>query len=88
MDRRSIFKIMAAATAVVPLLARKSAAADEKKSHRLVLHVDQNDPAIMKLRSAMPATPMNYTRSTASRSRSKSSATARVFTCCATTPRR
>jgi intracellular sulfur oxidation DsrE/DsrF family protein len=48
MDRRSIFKIMAAATAVVPLLGRQSAAADEKTTHRLVIHVDQNDPAIMK----------------------------------------
>lgn len=49
MDRRSIFKVVAAAAAVVPLLARKSAAADDKNTHRLAIHVDQNDPAVMKL---------------------------------------
>ncbi len=49
MDRRSIFRVMAATVAAVPLLARKSAAADDKKVHRLVLHVDRNDPGVMKL---------------------------------------
>ena len=49
MDRRSIFKVTVAALAAAPLFARKAAAADEKKNHKLALHVDQNDPAVMRL---------------------------------------
>jgi len=49
MDRRSIFKVSLAALAAVPLLGRKAAAAGEKKTHKLAVHVDQNDPAVMRL---------------------------------------
>ena len=49
MNRRWIFKVLAAALVTVPLVNRKAAAAGEKKAHRLALHVDQNDVDIMKL---------------------------------------
>ena len=49
MDRRSIFKISVAALAAAPLFGRKAAAAVEKKQHKLAIHVDQNDPAVMRL---------------------------------------
>ena len=49
MDRRSIFKVSVAALAAAPLFGRKAAAAVEKKQHKLVVHVDQNDPAVMRL---------------------------------------
>ena len=48
MDRRSIFKVAMAAMAAVPIIGRK-AAAEDKKQHKLTLHVDQNDPAVMRL---------------------------------------
>jgi intracellular sulfur oxidation DsrE/DsrF family protein len=47
MDRRSIFGVLAAALASAPLL--RHAAAAETKVHRLAIHVDQNDPDVMKL---------------------------------------
>jgi uncharacterized protein len=50
MDRRSIFKVAMVAMAAAPLLGRKAAAAEgNKKTHKLTLHVDQNDPAVMRL---------------------------------------
>jgi intracellular sulfur oxidation DsrE/DsrF family protein len=49
MDRRSIFKVSLAALAAVPLFGRKAEAAGEKKTHKLAVHVDQNDPAVMRL---------------------------------------
>jgi hypothetical protein len=49
MDRRSIFRAGVAALAAAPLFGRKVAAATEKKQHKLVVHVDQNDPAVMRL---------------------------------------
>jgi len=49
MDRRSIFKIGAAGLAIVPLFGRKVRAAVETKQHKLAVHVDQNDPAVMRL---------------------------------------
>ena len=49
MNRRWIFKVLAAAAVAVPLLDRQAGAADEKKTHRLALHVDQNDADVMKL---------------------------------------
>ena len=53
MQRRSILALFTGAALSLPLL-RRSAAAQEKpaggkKLHRLALHVDQNDPEIMKL---------------------------------------
>jgi len=48
MHRRSIFRAGLAVLAVAPLLDRK-AAASEKKQHKLAIHVDQNDPAVMRL---------------------------------------
>ena len=48
MDRRSIFKVSVAALAVAPLFGRKAVAAVEKKQHKLAIHVDQNDPAVMR----------------------------------------
>ncbi len=49
MNRRWIFKVLAAAAVAVPLADRRAAAAGEKKAHRLALHVDQNDADVMKL---------------------------------------
>jgi uncharacterized protein len=49
MNRRSIFSAGLAAMAVVPLFSRKAAAAPEKKQHKLAIHVDQNDAAVMRL---------------------------------------
>jgi uncharacterized protein len=50
MDRRRIFKAMAAALLAVPFVNRKAAAAeDAKKTHKLAIHVDQNDVDVMKL---------------------------------------
>ena len=49
MDRRSIFRASIAALAAAPLFGRKAVAAVEKKQHKLVLHVDQNDAAVMRL---------------------------------------
>ena len=49
MDRRSIFRAGVAALAVAPLFGRKAAAATEKKQHKLAIHVDQNDLAVMRL---------------------------------------
>jgi intracellular sulfur oxidation DsrE/DsrF family protein len=49
MDRRSIFTATVAALAVTPLLGRTAAAANEKKQHKIAIHVDQNDPAVMRL---------------------------------------
>jgi len=49
MDRRWIFKVLAAGLVTAPLLNRKAQAAGEKKAHRLALHVDQNDVDVMKL---------------------------------------
>jgi intracellular sulfur oxidation DsrE/DsrF family protein len=48
MNRRTILGAVAAALALAPM-ALQSAMADEKKPHRLALHVDQNDPAVMNL---------------------------------------
>ena len=47
MDRRSIFGVLAAALASAPLI--RQAAAAEAKVHRLAIHVDQKDPAVMNL---------------------------------------
>jgi intracellular sulfur oxidation DsrE/DsrF family protein len=51
MDRRGIFKVMAASLLAAPFAARKAAAAgeNEKRTHKLVIHVDQNDADVMKL---------------------------------------
>jgi intracellular sulfur oxidation DsrE/DsrF family protein len=49
LDRRSIFRAGLAGLAVVPLLGRKAAAAPERKQHKLAIHVDQNDPGVMRL---------------------------------------
>jgi intracellular sulfur oxidation DsrE/DsrF family protein len=47
MDRRSTFGVLAAALASAPLI--RQAAAAEAKVHRLAIHVDQKDPAVMNL---------------------------------------
>jgi intracellular sulfur oxidation DsrE/DsrF family protein len=50
MDRRWIFKLMAATVVAAPFAGRKAAAAEgDKKTHKLALHVDQNDADVMKL---------------------------------------
>jgi hypothetical protein len=49
MDRRWIFKVMAAAVLAVPFANRKAAAEGGKKAHKLAIHVDQNDAEVMKL---------------------------------------
>lgn len=50
MDRRQIFSAMAATLLAAPVASREAGAAEEeKKTHRLAIHVDQNDADIMKL---------------------------------------
>lgn len=54
MNRRSIVTFLTAVLVTAPLAGRKAAAAEEKgaaatKTHRLALHVDQNDADIMRL---------------------------------------
>ena len=50
MDRRGIFKVMAATLLAVPFVNRKAAAAEGgRKAHKLAIHVDQNDADVMKL---------------------------------------
>lgn len=50
MDRRQIFSAMAATLLAAPVASRGAAAAEEeKKTHRLAIHVDQNDADVMKL---------------------------------------
>jgi hypothetical protein len=49
MNRRNIFAIFGAVAATVPLAIRKAAAEGEKKVHRVAIHVDQNDPAVMNV---------------------------------------
>lgn len=49
MNRRSIFSAGLTALALVPLFGRKVAAAPEKRQHKLAIHVDQNDAAVMRL---------------------------------------
>jgi uncharacterized protein len=49
MDRRGIFKVMAATFLAAPFAARTAAAQTEKRAHKLVIHVDQNDADVMKL---------------------------------------
>jgi intracellular sulfur oxidation DsrE/DsrF family protein len=49
MNRRWIFKLLAATAATAPLVGQRAVAADARKTHRLALHVDQNDANVMKL---------------------------------------
>jgi intracellular sulfur oxidation DsrE/DsrF family protein len=49
MDRRGIFKMLAATLAAVPFVSRGAAAEGDKKTHKLAIHVDQNDVDVMKL---------------------------------------
>ena len=50
MNRRGIFRAMAATLLAAPFAARKAVAVEgEKKTHRLAIHVDQNDVDVMKL---------------------------------------
>src|ERR1700682_5886640 len=50
MDRRGIFRVMAATLLAVPFVSRKAVAAEGgKKAHKLAIHVDQNDADVMKL---------------------------------------
>jgi intracellular sulfur oxidation DsrE/DsrF family protein len=48
MNRRTIVKLWAAGLMAVPFGIGKAAAA-EAKTHKVALHVDQNDPEVMKL---------------------------------------
>ena len=52
MDRRWILRVLGAATVALPIVDRQASAAFEKspeKNHKLALHVDVNDPEVMKL---------------------------------------
>jgi intracellular sulfur oxidation DsrE/DsrF family protein len=50
MNRRWIFKVLAATVLAAPFASRKAAAAaGDKKTHKLAIHVDQNDADVMKL---------------------------------------
>jgi intracellular sulfur oxidation DsrE/DsrF family protein len=44
-----MFKLIAAAAVIVPAAGKKAAAAPAPKLHKLALHVDRNDPDVMKL---------------------------------------
>jgi uncharacterized protein len=48
MNRRWIFRMLTGAAAMVPLAGRRAAAEGEGKTHRLVLHVGENDAGAMK----------------------------------------
>jgi uncharacterized protein len=49
MNRRWIFKVLAATAVTLPLASRKTGAATDAKTHRLALHVDRNDAETMKV---------------------------------------
>ena len=52
MDRRWIVRVLGAAAVTLPFANRQAAAAYEKspeKNHKLAIHVDVNDPEVMKL---------------------------------------
>jgi intracellular sulfur oxidation DsrE/DsrF family protein len=49
MDRREIFSAMAATLLAAPVASRSAAAEEAKKTHRLAIHVDQNDADVMRL---------------------------------------
>jgi intracellular sulfur oxidation DsrE/DsrF family protein len=49
MNRRNIFTSLGAVFAASPFAVRAAAAADEKKRHRVAIHVDENNPAVMNL---------------------------------------
>ena len=52
MDRRWILRVLGATAVAVPVLDRQAASAIEKspeKNHKLAIHVDVNDPEVMKL---------------------------------------
>jgi len=49
MNRRNIFTALGAVFTAAPVAANAAAAAREKKRHRVAIHVDQNDPAVMNL---------------------------------------
>ena len=56
--------------------------------HRLVIHVDVNDPAVIRISlSTTSATSFSTTATSVKRSRSKSSLTGQDCTCCETIPR-
>ena len=89
MDRRWLVKVFSAGLVTFPFVER--AAAYEKSSekhHKLAIHVDVNDPEVMKLALTTRATPSSSIPRRARMSRSRLSPTARACTCCATTPRR
>ena len=51
MDRRWLVKVFSAGLVTLPLLDRQAAAYEKssEKHHKLALHVDVNDPEVMKL---------------------------------------
>jgi len=49
MNRRGTLAALAGLFATLPVLQRGAAAAEAKTAHRLALHVDQNDAAVMSL---------------------------------------
>jgi uncharacterized protein len=51
MDRRWILRVFGAAAMALPLVNRKAAAYEKstEKNHKLAIHVDVNDPEVMKL---------------------------------------
>jgi uncharacterized protein len=48
MNRRWIFRMLAGAAVILPA-AKSAAIAGEKRTHRLAMHIDQNDAEVMKL---------------------------------------
>lgn len=48
MDRRWMFRVLTGAAVMVPLAGRRAAAEGESKTHRLALHVSDNDADAMK----------------------------------------
>lgn len=48
-NRRNIFIALGAVFAAAPVAVKAAPASGEKKRHRVAIHVDQNDPAVMNL---------------------------------------
>lgn len=49
MERRGILGLLAAALAAIPAFGREAAAATERRTHLLAIHVDRGDPAVMNM---------------------------------------
>jgi hypothetical protein len=88
MNRRGTLAALAGLFATLPVLQRGAAAADAKTAHRLALHVDQNDAAVMSLALGNAGNVQSYFDERGEAWRSRSSPMGRGCTCCGRTARR